>query len=176
MAAVGDRLWVVGCGGGEGASRRLQDLGLVRGCELAIVSRTGGGSAVVALDGCRIGLGAGLAHKVIVTAMQPVAPPSAATSEALSNGDDTMVETQALGTFTPGQRGRIVGYAPGNRHYRDKLLSMGLTPGTPFTLTRRAPMGDPVEVTVRGYKLSLRKDEAAALHVELAVPEEVSHD
>ena len=43
---------------------------------------------------------------------------------------------------------------------------MGLTPGTEFTVTRVAPLGDPVEILVRGFKLSLRKDEAAALVVE----------
>jgi len=43
---------------------------------------------------------------------------------------------------------------------------MGLTPGTPITITRQAPMGDPIEIEVRGFKLSLRKGEAAALRVE----------
>jgi ferrous iron transport protein A len=50
--------------------------------------------------------------------------------------------------------------------YKQKLLAMGLTPGTEFTVTRVAPLGDPVEILVRGFKLSLRKDEAAALVVE----------
>ena len=59
-----------------------------------------------------------------------------------------------------------LGYEKGNRAYREKLLSMGLTPGTHFTVTRQAPMGDPIEVEVRGFKLSLRKGEAATLQVE----------
>jgi ferrous iron transport protein A len=44
---------------------------------------------------------------------------------------------------------------------------MGLTPGTELRVTRVAPMGDPVEIQVRGFRLSLRKDEAAALQVEI---------
>lgn len=67
-----------------------------------------------------------------------------------------------------GQRARVVGFAKtdGGRAYRQKLLSMGLTPGTEFQVTRMAPMGDPVEILVRGFSLSLRKDEAATLLVE----------
>jgi ferrous iron transport protein A len=65
-----------------------------------------------------------------------------------------------------GETGRVVGYGPGDRVYRGKLLAMGLTPGTEFTVTRYAPMGDPVEIEVRGFALSVRKDEAAMLLVE----------
>ncbi len=78
--------------------------------------------------------------------------------------------------FRIGLKCCIVGYDRGHRGYREKLLSMGLTPGTEFTVTRQAPMGDPVEVKVRGFKLSLRKAEAAMLRIETIVPEEVPHD
>ena len=40
---------------------------------------------------------------------------------------------------------------------------MGLTKGTRITIVKKAPLGDPVEITVRGYQLSLRKEEAAIL-------------
>jgi ferrous iron transport protein A len=43
---------------------------------------------------------------------------------------------------------------------------MGLTPGTEFSITRFAPMGDPVEIKLRGFALTLRKDEAAILQIE----------
>ena len=65
-----------------------------------------------------------------------------------------------------GDRGRVSGYERGLDAYRNKLLSMGLTKGTEFIINRVAPMGDPVEIIVRGYHLSLRKDEATALFVE----------
>ncbi len=65
-----------------------------------------------------------------------------------------------------GSKAKIVSFAKGNKVYRQKLLTMGLTPGTEFTLTRLAPMGDPVEINVRGFALSLRKDEAAMLIIE----------
>lgn len=46
---------------------------------------------------------------------------------------------------------------------RRRLLDMGITPGVTVEVTGKAPMGDPIEITVRGYKLTLRKDEAKAI-------------
>ena len=71
-----------------------------------------------------------------------------------------------LGELTAGERGRIVGYHRGDRSYREKLLAMGLTPGTEFSVVRLAPLGDPVEINVRGYAVSLRKGEARLLRIE----------
>jgi ferrous iron transport protein A len=71
-----------------------------------------------------------------------------------------------LREMTPGDQGRVQGYEAGGRGYRRKLLSMGLTPGVDFQVARVAPLGDPVEVRVRGASVSLRKDEAAAMQVE----------
>ena len=71
-----------------------------------------------------------------------------------------------IGELTGGEHGRVIGYQRGNRSYREKLLSMGLTPGTEFSVVRLAPLGDPVEINVRGYSVSLRKSEAQLLRVE----------
>jgi Fe2+ transport system protein FeoA len=71
-----------------------------------------------------------------------------------------------LGDMAVGEGGRIVAVGRGNRAYRERLLAMGLTPGTAFTVVRLAPLGDPVEIRIRGSALSLRRDEAALLEVE----------
>ncbi len=71
-----------------------------------------------------------------------------------------------LGDLSVGEKGRVVGYAKGCKAYREKLLAMGLTKGTEFVVTRVAPLGDPVEISVRGFSLSLRKDEAEAVFTE----------
>lgn len=65
-----------------------------------------------------------------------------------------------------GDRAKVSGYLDGGGAYRRKLLSLGLTPGTELSVIRVAPMGDPVEIRVRGFALSLRRDEAATLSVE----------
>lgn len=49
---------------------------------------------------------------------------------------------------------------------RQRILDMGLTRGAEVTVRKMAPLGDPLEVTVRGYQLSLRKAEAACILVE----------
>ena len=71
-----------------------------------------------------------------------------------------------LSDMQVGDNGRVVGIYKGEKTYRQKLLAMGLTPGTQFSVTRYAPLGDPVEIQVRGFALSLRKGEANALFVE----------
>ncbi len=65
-----------------------------------------------------------------------------------------------------GDLAKIVGFEPTGKAYRKKLLAMGLTPGTEFSVTRFAPMGDPVEIKLRGFALTLRKDEASVLQIE----------
>ena len=74
--------------------------------------------------------------------------------------------TGSLQTLRPGDGGRVTGFRPGDRAYRQRLLTMGVTPGTILTVTRVAPLGDPVEIRLRGYALSLRKGEADLLIVE----------
>jgi len=71
-----------------------------------------------------------------------------------------------LKALNVGDRARVSGYGRGEAGYRHRLLTMGLTPGTPLTVTRVAPLGDPIEIEVRGYSLSLRKAEAEVLKVE----------
>jgi ferrous iron transport protein A len=65
-----------------------------------------------------------------------------------------------------GDLGKIVGFDKSGKAYRKRLLAMGLTPGTEFSVTRFAPLGDPVEIKLRGFSLTLRKDEASILLIE----------
>ena len=71
-----------------------------------------------------------------------------------------------LGELQVGDSAKVTGYSEAGGSYRRKLLSMGLTPGIEIGITRVAPMGDPVEIRVRGFALTLRKGEADALTVE----------
>jgi len=73
--------------------------------------------------------------------------------------------SEKLKDLSPGEKAEIIGYNSSSRVYREKLLSMGLTRGTVVTLKKVAPFGDPVEISVRGFNLSLRKDEADVLRV-----------
>jgi len=64
-----------------------------------------------------------------------------------------------------GDRGRVAKYDHSLSAYRQKLLAMGLTPGTEFQVLRVAPLGDPVEIRVRGTDLTLRREEASGLNI-----------
>ena len=68
-----------------------------------------------------------------------------------------------------GQKGLIKGLSTADKVYRHRLISMGLLPGTEFIVSRIAPLGDPIEITVRGFALSLRKHEASILQIEEVV-------
>ncbi|HJL85579.1 MAG TPA: FeoA family protein [SAR324 cluster bacterium] len=72
----------------------------------------------------------------------------------------------AFSNLKPGDKGHVLGYSEGNTPYRSKLLAMGLVPGVPFRVVRNAPLGDPVEIQVNGFHLSLRKQEADLLRIE----------
>lgn len=71
---------------------------------------------------------------------------------------------QPLTTLAAGQAGVVANIAL-PAEWRARLLEMGLTPGTPVQVVRYAPLGDPVEIKLRGSHLSLRRHEAEQIHV-----------
>jgi Fe2+ transport system protein FeoA len=72
----------------------------------------------------------------------------------------------ALTSLNAGQAGRLVRIEKGSRN-RLRLMEMGLIAGTEITLVRFAPLGDPVELRIGDYHLSVRKEEAQFIQVEL---------
>ena len=73
---------------------------------------------------------------------------------------------QARAICAPATRGRIA-FVSGKGPIRKRLIEMGLTSDTPVEVVRVAPLGDPMEIKVRGYHLSLRKSEAEHVEVEV---------
>jgi Fe2+ transport system protein FeoA len=70
-----------------------------------------------------------------------------------------------LSEFTIGERG-VVKMVDGDRRIRRRLFDMGVTPGAEIMLRKKAPLGDPIEVCLRGYELTLRKTEAEFVTME----------
>jgi ferrous iron transport protein A len=70
-----------------------------------------------------------------------------------------------LSALQVGERGRV-GLGVADHPATQRLLAMGLLPGTEVEVVRRAPLGDPVEIAFAGTRLSLRKADAAAVTVE----------
>ena len=75
-----------------------------------------------------------------------------------------LTDERPLDHLSPGERGRIARIDADPAIAR-RLMELGLVPGTEVEMVRTAPLGDPLEVTVRGIHLSLRRSEANHIHV-----------
>lgn len=173
LANVGDRVQIVALNSGE-ANSRLMGMGLMPGALLEVMSSSATGSVVVALHDHRLGLAADMAKQIQVIHAEGQAGIQQDTFLTQRNS----MQRNPIMPAPPGPSGiklrdaaigstlRVIGYEPTARDYKRKLLAMGLTPKTEITVKRHAPLGDPTEIEVRGFRLSLRKDEADALLVE----------
>jgi ferrous iron transport protein A len=68
--------------------------------------------------------------------------------------------------LVPGERGTVRSFSTPAFEVRHRLMEMGLTMGAAIEVIRLAPMGDPIEISVRGYRLSLRRKEASAVMIQ----------
>lgn len=154
---AGATVWVVGFAE-KGGTNRFLGMGLIRGTKLQIVNAQPSGSVMIAIQDQRMGIGAGMANKILVSDKQ-----------LINQGENSMTNITRvyLREMVSGTVGRVLGYEKTMRGYKGKLLSMGLTPRTEFTVIRVAPLGDPIEIKVRDFHLSLRKQEADTLIVEI---------
>jgi ferrous iron transport protein A len=161
--------------------QKLISMGLQHGVALRVVIRGHDQSHLVAIDNVRLGLDGTMSRAIHVHSQLPGGgdqghrvessePSGFMTPERPidSSLHATDQHQERLQNLPAGSIGRIEGYRQGSRVYRQKLLAMGLTPGTEFAVTRHAPMGDPVELKVRGFSLMLRKQEADMLIITLA--------
>ena len=74
---------------------------------------------------------------------------------------------KTVSEMRPGESGVVVN-TRGEGWTRKRLLDMGVTKSAPLTFKKSAPLGDPVEVVIRGYALSLRRKEADLVDVEVS--------
>lgn len=81
------------------------------------------------------------------------------------------METTTLDKLPLGQEAIIAKVGGEGSILRRRLLDMGLTPRTRVMVRKRAPLGDPLEISLRGYELTLRAEEAEKITVTLEVSE-----
>lgn len=70
-----------------------------------------------------------------------------------------------LSQLSIGESGTVVA-VNGEGAIRRRLFDMGITPGAEIYLRKKAPLGDPIEISLRGYELTLRKNEASNVQVK----------
>ena len=73
--------------------------------------------------------------------------------------------SKLLSEFAVGESGKVL-KVTGEGAIRRRLFDMGITPGAQIYFRKKAPFGDPIEITLRGYELTLRKAEAAQVEME----------
>ncbi|MGO2082919.1 FeoA family protein [Vagococcus sp.] len=139
----------VGFHGALEEERHLRHLGLIEGTTLHIVSRLGQQSLIILFGETRLGLDAQVASQMLV----------------VKKGNVGLSQTTTLALLPVGATTRVVKVL-GQGPIKRRLMDMGLTKGTPITLQKLAPLGDPLEVTLRNYELTLRKAEAELILVE----------
>ncbi len=73
---------------------------------------------------------------------------------------------KSLDKYVIGEKG-IVKKVLGEGKIKRRLFDMGITPGADVYMRKKAPLGDPIEITIRGYELTLRKTEAECVITEV---------
>ena len=96
----------------------------------------------------------------------PASAPDAVGPDVRNRGSTPPV---ALSTLKAGEKGTIMSIAADGEFGR-RLIEMGLVHGSVVKVERIAPLGDPMDIKVKGYHLSLRKDEARQIEVERLQP------
>ena len=77
-----------------------------------------------------------------------------------------IIMEKTLDRLNAGEFGDVK-FIGGEGKVRRRMLDMGITPGTEVYLRKKAPLGDPIEINVRGYELTLRQNEACLITLEL---------
>jgi Fe2+ transport system protein FeoA len=75
--------------------------------------------------------------------------------------------TKSLSQLKPGEKG-VVTKVTGSGPIHRRIIDMGIVPGSLIKVQKFAPLGDPMEIKVKGFNLSLRKTEADTIQVEIA--------
>jgi len=158
--SAGQRGHVVRCDVEETALAFLTKHGIRPGAMLTVIAATDE-SLLVQLGDKTISLARALAEKVQIDAggTAPIQPISEKEREMRTN-------QVTLDKLSAGQRGIVVRVG-GKGPVRQRMMDMGLVPGSEVKVVRVAPLGDPIEFEVKGYSLSLRKSEAREITVEV---------
>lgn len=167
---AGETVQVLEVLGGQGIRQRLMELGLTRGTEVTVLRADG--PVTLDLRGSRLALGRNEAAKIQVGPTTPAADEEDGGPDECHHhhhGHDHHHhhhDHRTLDDAEPGERVCIVRILPGGGPIRQRLLDMGVTRGTELLVERKAPLGDPVEVAVKGCHLAIRKSEAAYIEIE----------
>ena len=134
----------------ESSKKHLNDLGLISGGKVAVASYSKG-NGIIVLHNSRVAVSDSVLKQVIVSE------------------EEAQQETWlSLDQLEVGDKARVVSIY-GKGAVRRRLMDMGLTRNVELLIRKRAPLGDPIEINLRGYELTLRKNEAELVLVRKEV-------
>jgi Fe2+ transport system protein FeoA len=144
--------------GDANEAERLRDLGLREGATVTVLRD--GDPLMVRVDDARFGIGRAAAEKILCHIEGQPRAAAAPISNLMST------ETTTLDTLRPGTEAVVTGLSCEDEA-TERLMELGLIVGTPIKVIKFAPLGDPIEILMRGYHLTLRRAEAAGVVVTL---------
>ena len=152
--STGKRVQIKCLHGEEGTCQRLREMGF---CESAIVDKVADSGALICkVCDSKVVISKKLAENIIV---QDVC-------QLKGHGASGSKNKVLLSQMSLGQKGTIDDFVVASDDC-ERIEEMGLTPGEEVEIVRYAPLGDPIEIKIRGYSLSLRKQEADLIRVNL---------
>ena len=158
FADVGQAQIIKRIGGSPEVKKHLEDLGFHVGGEISVVN-TIGGNLIVNVKECRVAVSRELANTIIISALRAMAD--------VGIGHYDKKEERTLKTLRDAKIGETVTVVKihGEGAVKRRIMDMGITKHVEIYVRKVAPLGDPVELTVRGYELSLRKADAEMVEV-----------
>ncbi len=154
-ASVGQRLQIKCLRGEEGTCQRLREMGF---CESSVVEKVADGGALICkVCDSKLVISKKLAENIIVEGICQLKGHQKANPDA---------QTMLLSKMSLGQIAVIDAFI-GDSDDCERIEEMGVTPGESVEIVRYAPLGDPIEIKIRGYCLSLRKQEAERIRVKI---------
>jgi len=167
--STGQHGHVIRCDVNEAARAFLDERGMRPGAPFAIMA-TAEDSLLVQVGGTHISLARSLAEAVRVELDEKGVIAADELQQSILEEESEMAKTNSqisLHELKTGQRGVVV-HVGGKGPAKRRMMDMGLVPGSEVKVVRVAPLGDPIEFTVKGYNLSLRKSEASNIQVEIS--------
>lgn len=127
-------------------TKHLNNLGLIPGSKVVLI-KTAGDNGILLLHNSRIAVEKKILEQIMI-------------EEVTASG-----EWLSLDQLKVGESAKVLSIH-GEGAVKRRLMDMGLTKNVRLTVRKLAPLGDPIEINLRGYELTLRKSEAAYILVE----------
>ena len=155
LANIGEENTIKKIGGSPEVKKHLENLGFVVGGSVTVITALGG-NVIVNVKDARVAISEEMARKIMIRFF------------AINRMQFDRRRKKSMKTLREARIGDTVKVVKlhGEGAVKRRIMDMGLTKGVQVHVRKVAPLGDPIEVTIRGYELSIRKADAEMVEVE----------